>query len=146
MISLKFRNKNNAQQFPPDGDQAEPIMDTNVKAKKKTPTWISDFRYGQSLSVEFFRKNAWLLILLLIVILSLMGIRYRTKTRMLEITRLERELNHVESEKLHEKAQYMSLIRESEMERLVRENGLGLQFQEQPPVYINQYESSNPQQ
>ena len=80
MISLKFRKKNNDQRPSTEKDQAEPVMDTNVKSNKKTPTWISDFRYGQSLSVEFFRKNAWLLILLLVVILSLMGIRYRTKT------------------------------------------------------------------
>lgn len=145
MISLRFKKKKDDPQ-PAEQDPGQPLMDTTVKSKKKTPTWISDFRYGQSLSVEFFRKNAWLLILLLVVILSLMGIRYRTKTRMLEITRLERELNHVESEKLHEKAQYMSLIRESEMQRLVRENGLGLQFQEQPPVYIDQSGTSNPQQ
>ncbi|MDE6218044.1 MAG: hypothetical protein K2F64_03490, partial [Muribaculaceae bacterium] len=99
-------------------------------------TWLSDIRYGQSISVEFFKRNAWLLVLLLIIVLSLMGVRYRTKTRMLEINRLERELKQAESEKLHEKAQYMSLIRETEMQRLVDENHLGLQFQEQPPYDV----------
>lgn len=42
-----------------------------------------------------------------------MGLRYKTKTKMQEIKALERELVRSESAKLQEKADYMSLIRES---------------------------------
>ena len=55
---------------------------------------------------------------------------------MLEIKNLTTELKHAESEKLQEKAAYMSLIRETEMKRLVENKGLGLQFQEQPPYEL----------
>ena len=113
--------------------------DKNVKkekTKRTAPSWVSDVRYGQSLSVEFFKRNAWLLMILIMAMLSLMGLRYKTKTRMEEIKRLTTELQIAESSKLQEKAAYMSLIRETEMKRLVEEKGLGLQFQEQPPYEL----------
>ncbi len=106
------------------------------KTKRTAPSWVSDVRYGQSLSVEFFKRNAWLLMILIMAMLSLMGLRYKTKTRMEEIKRLTTELQIAESSKLQEKAAYMSLIRETEMKRLVEEKGLGLQFQEQPPYEL----------
>ncbi|MDE6143957.1 MAG: hypothetical protein K2F94_07785 [Muribaculaceae bacterium] len=106
------------------------------KKKKQTPTWISDVRYGRSLSVEFFKRNAWLLMVFLVAMLSLMGLRYKTKTKMEQIKQLSKELQLAESSKLQEKAAYMSLIRETEMKRLVEENGLGLDFQGQPPFEL----------
>lgn len=112
----------------------------NKKVQKpkapSTPSWISDVRYGRSLSVEFFKKNAWLLMIFVVTMLALMGLRYKTKTKMEEIKKLTAELQIAESSKLQEKAAYMSLIRETEMRRLVEENGLGLEFQEQPPFEL----------
>lgn len=112
--------------------------DKNSDSKKKGHkggVW-SDLRSGQTLSVEFFKNNAWLMILLLVLVLALIGLRYKTKTKMAEIKKLNTELQLVESEKLKEKAEYMSLIRETEMRRMVAERGLNLEFQEQPPYEI----------
>ena len=119
----------------------------NVKATKKTSvrgaaikeattSWIFDLRYGKTVSVNFFKNNAWLLIVFISIVLALMGIRYKTKTKMEQIKKLEKELVQSESEKLREKAAYMSLIRETEMLRLVEKNNIGLIFQEQPPYQI----------
>ena len=112
-----------------------------VKKEKKPKTsrgysLISDVRYGRSMSVEFFKKNAWLLMIFVVSMLALMGLRYKTKTKMEEIKKLTAELQIAESSKLQEKAAYMSLIRETEMRRLVEETGLGLEFQEQPPFEL----------
>ena len=97
---------------------------------------MNDMRYGRSLSLEFFRQNAWLLMLFVVAILALMGLRYKTKTKMEEIKHLTTELQRAQSSKLQEKAAYMSLIREAEMKKLVDEKGLGLQFQEYPPYEL----------
>lgn len=116
--------------------------DTHIDNQKKTnlkrpaPTWMADVRYGRSLSVEFFKRNAWLLMVFVVALLSLMGLRYKTKTKMEEIKRLRVELQRAESSKLQEKAAYMSLIRETEMKRMVEEKGLGLEFQEFPPYQL----------
>lgn len=118
-----------------------------VKKKKKdskgssvretAANWLIDMRYGKTVSVNFFKNNAWLLITFLVIVLALMGMRYKTKTKMEEIKKLEKELVQSESDKLREKSAYMSLIRETEMMRLVRKNNLGLIFQEQPPYEIS---------
>lgn len=97
---------------------------------------LRDTRYGRWLSLSFFRQNAWIMLLLLVALLALMGLRYQTKTKMATIKQLNVELNRAESQMLQEKAEYMTLIRESEMRRLVNEKGLGLEFQEQPPFEI----------
>lgn len=93
-------------------------------------------RSGRAISLEFFKRNAWLLIAILTALIGVMGLRYRTKTRMSEIKQLSRELERAESDKLNEKAWYMTLIRETELTKLTSEKHLGLRFQEEPPVVI----------
>ncbi len=106
------------------------------KHKLQSPDWVADVRYGRTLSFDYFKQNAWLLMVFIVTILSLMGLRYKTKTKMEEIKKLTLELQRAESSKLQEKAAYMSLIRETEMRRLVEEKGLGLEFQEFPPYEL----------
>lgn len=114
--------------------------EVDPKGKKKIKgvprDLMNDMRYGRSLSLEFFRQNAWLLMLFVVAIIALMGLRYKTKTKMEEIKSLTVELQRAQSSKLQEKAAYMSLIREAEMKKLVDEKGLGLQFQEFPPYEL----------
>lgn len=55
---------------------------------------------------------------------------------MSEIKTLSHKLELAQSDKLREQAAYMSLVRETEMHRLVRERGLGLVFREQPPYEV----------
>ena len=109
------------------------------RLKNATADFFSDFRYGKTVSVNFFKANAWLLLIFIVIVLALMGMRYKTKTKMEQIKKLEKELVESESDKLREKAAYMSLIRETEMLRLVQQNHLNLIFQEQPPYEITLY-------
>lgn len=119
----------------------KPKKEKEQKKGRKKITGVSrdlmnDMRFGRSLSLEFFRQNAWLLLIFVVAIIALMGLRYKTKTKMEEIKHLTVELQRAESSKLQEKAAYMSLIREAEMKKLVNEKGLGLQFQEFPPYEL----------
>lgn len=108
----------------------------NNKSSRKSGGMLNDLRYGRSVSIDWFKNNAWLMMIFLAAVLSLMGLRYKTKTKMEQIKALQTELKNAESDKLKEKSEYMTLIRESEMKRLVNEKGLGLVFQEQPPYEI----------
>lgn len=103
----------------------------------------NEIRSGQAVSIEFFKRNAWLIIVILTALISLMGLRYRTKASMTEIKQLNRELERAESYKLQEKARYMTLIRETELTRLTSEKNLGLQYQEELPVVIECKELNN---
>ncbi len=93
-------------------------------------------RSGRAISLEYFKRNAWMIIAILTALIGVMGLRYRTKTRMSEIKQLNKELQRAESDKLNEKAWYMTLIRETELTRLTTEKRLGLRYQEEPPVVI----------
>lgn len=119
-----------AQASPADSEKAKGSRGNQAKV------WMREMKYGETVPVDFFTKNAWILVIFLVAILSLIGLRYKTKTKMEEIKTLEHKLELARSAKLQEKAEYMSLIRETEMRRLVNEKHLGLVFQEQPPYEV----------
>lgn len=104
---------------------------------KKRKTWYRPFTEGRPLSLDFFVRHAWFIIVSLILVLALIGQRYRNLTHMREINKLEKELAQAESEQINAKAKYMSLIRENEMRRLVTEHHLGLDYQDKPPYILN---------
>lgn len=106
------------------------------KIKNVTTGWLSDVRYGKTVSVNFFRQNAWLMVLFISIVLALIGVKYKTRTKLAEIKNLEKELVVSQTDMLKEKASYMTLIRETEMLRLMNKNNLDLIFQEQPPYII----------
>lgn len=103
---------------------------------RETKTIFEDARYGRSISIDFFRANSWLIVIFIGGMIGMMGLRYNNKTKMAEIKQLEIELMRARSSKLKEKSEYMSLIRETEIQRLVVEKHLGLEFREDPPVTI----------
>lgn len=107
---------------------------SSVRSTLKKNT--DDIRSGQAVSLEFFKRNAWVIIVIMTALVAVMGLRYRTKARMAEIKQLNKELQRAESFKLQEKAQYMTLIRETELTRLTAEKNLSLRYQEEPPVMI----------
>lgn len=126
-------NKKKQEKAGPLENNGETLADSIKKTNKQI---LEDIKYGRSVSLEFFKNNIWFLLIIIALLLSLMGLRYKTKTKMAEIQTLEKQLQQAESSKLQEKSAYMSLIRESEMKRLVTEKGLGLEFQEQPPYEL----------
>ena len=56
-------------------------MAAKKQKKEKTPgkgSWISDLGQGRTISMDFFKANAWLLVLFLVMIIALIGLRYKT--------------------------------------------------------------------
>lgn len=116
---------------------------TNNKSHKKKKNKsgarsIRRLREGRLLSIEFFRRHAWLIIIAVVVVLALIGQRYTNQSKRREIKKLEQQLATAKSDQVAEKAGYMSLIRENEMRRLLRQNNIDLDYQEQPPYVIDE--------
>ena len=95
------------------------------------------FKEGRSMSLSFFKRNGWLILLAMAAVIWLISQRYSNQSRMEEIKNLEKELRRAESRKLDAKAEYMSLIRESRMRELMEKNNLTISYQEQPPYILN---------
>lgn len=106
------------------------------KEKKKTPGIFGTITGGRLLSLELFKRHGWLILIALVIVIAMIGQRYTNQTKMEEIKSLHKELELQQSIQLNEKAEYMSLIRENEMRRLLREQHLDLDYQEQPPYVI----------
>ena len=84
-------------------DIDSPAASKKRKAEKQAGySWVKEFRYGRSISVEFFRQNVWLMLVILVSVIALIGLRYKTKTRMAEIRKLNTELERAESNKLQD--------------------------------------------
>lgn len=109
---------------------------TKKKSKHNISRGWNVISTGRGVPVEFFKQNAWTLIVTMVAIISLMGMRYKTQSQMENIERLKKEVKLSESDKLKKKSVYMSMIRETELTKLVKEKNLQLQFQEQPPYQI----------
>ena len=70
---------------------------TKETIRRELKARYQNLRGGRGVSIEFFRRHGWLLSILLVVVLSLMGLRYKTQTRMVEIKRLNQQLERAQS-------------------------------------------------
>lgn len=125
-------------------------MSVKTAVKKKIPPktkqeinqrgrrFFRNIKKGRGVSSDFFRRHGWLIIFFTVVILVLIGIRYRTRVYMSEIKTLRQELKHAQNKCIEEKALFMSLIREHDMVELAREHNLGLGFPVQPPYQLTE--------
>lgn len=106
------------------------------KSKGRDRNLRTEISRGRGVSISFFRKHAWMILFLTVAVLMLTGLRYKTKTHIMEIERLNERLEQAEHMKMEEKSTYMSLVREKEMVKRVEQKNLGLEFQQQPPYVI----------
>ncbi len=112
--------------------------------RKALGFWYT-FKDGRALSLAFFKRNAWLILLTMVALVWLMSQRYSNQSKMQEIKTLEKELRRAESDELDAKAEYMSLIRENEMRKLMDKAGLDLDYQEKPPYVVAAERDAAPQ-
>jgi hypothetical protein len=92
--------------------------------------------HGRLLSIDYILKN-WVYVLLGVgMIMVYITNRYQCLTLMEEIRRLEHRLEVVQTERIRERSEYMSRIRESSMQELVDSMRLDLHVQDKPPYLL----------
>lgn len=106
------------------------------KTKKRTDNLLLRTLHGRILSSDFFVVHWKSVLLAMFMVLIYINNRYQCATRMEQIRRLEQQLEIVETERIRERSRYMSQIRESSMQNLVKKMNLGLAIQDQPPYKI----------
>lgn len=97
--------------------------------------------YGRVVSSDFFARNWMDMLLLVLMALVYIAGKYTCLTKMETVRRLTREVETVSTDAVRAKARYEGRVRESEMQRLADENGLGLSVREDPSFII----PNNPQ-
>ena len=103
------------------------------KAWKYTDT----VRQGGTIRVDFFLRDWLQLLIILVLVMVFITTKYQRMTKMEEIKRLENELMIMRTERVRERSNYMSRIRESSMQRLADSIRPGLTVQEQPPYVLS---------
>lgn len=108
----------------------------NKPGQNKQGSFIKELLSGILVSEKIILKNLWYIILLTILGAIYIGNRFHTEKVTRETSRLSREVKDLKAEALSTSADLMSVSRQSEVYRLVREKGLGLEELKVPPYKL----------
>ncbi len=118
--------------------QADDAIDAGGGNSRKTQdTFLLRTLHGRIISIDFFRRNWWVVLGVVVMLMVYITNRYTCQTQMERIRSLERELEVAKTERVRAKSAYMSKIRESSIQEMVDSLGLGITVQEQPPYRLS---------
>ena len=109
---------------------------TNSKAREASRQAGKGFFQGRFFSLDFFKRNAIYIIALVAMALAYIGNKYVCQSKMQEVITLKTELGNAQTDLVDASARYNSMIRESEMTRLMVEKHLNLAAPQEPPYQI----------
>ena len=92
---------------------------------------------GSVLTENYFLKNMWFIVAIVLVMFLFIGHRYKVLQRMSEIERLEQELKDAKYESLTISSSHTEAGRQGEIERRVEEAGLDLEVTREPIYLLN---------
>ncbi len=95
-----------------------------------------DIIQGRFFSLDFFKRNAVYIIALVVMALAYIANKFVCQSSMQEVMSLRTELANAQTDLVNSSAHYNSMIRESEMTKLMREKHLGLSAPEEPPYHL----------
>ena len=118
--------------------QADDAIDAGGGNSRKTQdTFLLRTLHGRIISIDFFRRNWWVVLGVVVMLMVYITNRYTCQTQMERIRTLERELEVAKTERVRAKSAYMSKIRESSIQEMVDSLGFGITVQEQPPYRLS---------
>lgn len=106
-------------------------------SKKGHDTFLLRTLHGRIISIDFFRRNWWVVLGIVVMLMVYITNRYTCQTQMERIRTLEHDLEVAKTERVRAKSAYMSKIRESSIQEMVDSLGLGITVQEQPPYRLS---------
>ncbi len=99
--------------------QADDAIDAGGGNSRKTQdTFLLRTLHGRIISIDFFRRNWWVVLGVVVMLMVYITNRYTCQTQMERIRSLERELEVAKTERVRAKSAYMSKIRESSIQEM----------------------------
>jgi len=102
----------------------------------KSGSFIKELLSGILVSDKIILRNIWYIILLTILGAIYIGNRFNAEKITRETSRLSREVKDLKADALSTSASLMSVSRQSEVFRMVREKGIGLEELKTPPYRL----------
>ena len=105
---------------------------------KKVPDadFWKELMSGSVVTEKIILKNLWYLLLLTFLGALYIGNRFHAESLIRKTTKLQKEVRDLRSEALSTSAELMSVSKQSEVIRLVKSRGLGLEELREPPFKI----------
>ncbi len=96
-----------------------------------------DIIQGRFFSLDFFKRNAVYIVALVVMALAYIANKFVCQSSMQEVISLRTELANAQTDLVNSSAEYSSMIRESEMTKLMREKHIDLTAPEEPPYQLH---------
>lgn len=113
---------------------AEPGSDKPKQGK--SGSFVKELLSGILVSDKIILRNIWYIILLTILGAIYIGNRFNAEKITRQTARLSREVRDLKAEALSTSANLMKVSKQSEVFRMVREKGLGLEELKTPPYKL----------
>lgn len=115
-------------------------MEKNNNDKRKsgnsTPGFIRELMSGSMLSDRIILKNLGYIVFLTFLGAVYIANRFHAEDLVRRITKLQNEVKELRADALSTSAELMQASRQSEVTRLIRERGLGLEELTEPPYRL----------
>jgi len=105
----------------------------NSKGSKGTDYSIMQFLSGNILTKDIIKKHLWYFLFLVALSVIYINNKYQTEGLLINIIRLQAEVKECRDRSVSYAAELMSLSRESEVIKIVKEKNLNLQELKTPP-------------
>ena len=96
-----------------------------------------DIIQGRFFSLDFFKRNAVYIVALVVMALAYIANKFMCQSNMQEVISLRTELANAQTDLVNSSAKYNSMIRESEMTKLMRERHIDLSAPLEPPYQLS---------
>jgi hypothetical protein len=114
------------------------MSETDEKKSRpgKSGSFVKELLSGILVSDKIILRNLWYIILLTVLGAIYIGNRFHAEKITRETTRLSRDVKDLKAEALSTSADLMRVSRQSEVYRLIRERGIGLEELKTPPYKL----------
>jgi hypothetical protein len=108
----------------------------NSEKQAKPASFMKELLSGSMISEKIILKNLGYISLITLLAAIYIGNRFHAEKVTRQTTRLQKEVKDLKAESLSTSADLMNVSRQSEVYRLVKEKGLGLEELKTPPFKL----------
>lgn len=101
-----------------------------------TGSFMKELLSGSMITEKIILKNIWYVLMVTLLAAVYIGNRFHAEKITRETARLQREVSDLRAESLSTSASLMSVSRQSEVIRLIRERGIALEELKTPPYKL----------
>ena len=106
------------------------------KAREASKQASRGLLLGRLFSLEFFKKNAIYIVALVVMALAYIANKFVCQSNMQEVITLKTDLENAQTDLVDASARYNSMIRETEMTKLMSQKNINLTAPQEPPYQI----------